>query len=73
VAKGQRGDGRYSTRAAAELLNVDIATVMAWCKAGRLDGIQAKHHGPWWVRLTPEVIAELRKPVRRRWKKRSSE
>jgi hypothetical protein len=52
---------------------VDIATVMAWCKAGRLDGIPAKHHGPWWVRLTPEVIAELRQPVRRRWKKRSSE
>jgi hypothetical protein len=72
VAKGQRGDGRYSTRAAAEFLNVDIATVMAWCKAGRLDGIQAKPHGPWWVRLTPEVIAELRKPVRRPWKKRSS-
>jgi hypothetical protein len=38
----------------------------------QLDGIQAKPHGPWWVRLTPELIAELRKPVRRRWKKRSS-
>jgi len=72
TAQGQRGDGRYSTRAAAELLNVDIATVMAWCKAGRLDGVQAKPHGPWWVRLTPEIIAELRKPVRRRWGARSS-
>jgi DNA invertase Pin-like site-specific DNA recombinase len=72
VVKGQRGDGRYSTRAAAEQLNVDIATVMAWCKAGRLDGVQAKPHGPWWVVLTPEIIAELRKPARQRWGKRSS-
>src|SRR5262249_49501849 len=72
AVKGQRGDGRYSTRAAAGLLDVDIATGMAWWKAGGLDGIQAKPHGPWWVRLTPEIIAELRKPVRRRWKKRSS-
>jgi hypothetical protein len=72
VVEGRRGDGRYSTRAAADLLNVDIATVMAWCKARRLDGAQARPHGPWWVVLTPEVIAELRKPVRRRWTKRSS-
>jgi DNA invertase Pin-like site-specific DNA recombinase len=72
AAEGRRGDGRYSTRAAADLLNVDIATVMAWCKAGRLDGTQVKPHGPWWVVLTPAVIAALRKPVRRRWAKRSS-
>jgi DNA invertase Pin-like site-specific DNA recombinase len=70
--QGQRGDGRYATRAAAELLNVDIATVMAWCKAGRLDGVQAKPHGPWWIQLTPEIIAELRKPVKQRWGQRSS-
>jgi hypothetical protein len=53
-------------------LNVDIATVMAWCKVGRLDGVQAKPHGPWWIVLTPEIIAELRKPVRQRWGQRSS-
>jgi DNA invertase Pin-like site-specific DNA recombinase len=72
VVKEQRGDGRYATRAAAELLNVDIATVLAWCKAGRLDGVQAKPHGPWWIHLTPEIIAELRKPVKQRWSQRSS-
>jgi len=71
-AGGQRGDGRYSVQAAAGLLNVNISTVVAWCKAGRLDGVQAAPHGPWWVRLTPESIAELRKPMRRRWRKRSS-
>jgi DNA invertase Pin-like site-specific DNA recombinase len=72
AGQSQRGDGRYSTRAAAELLNVDIATVMDWCKSGRLDGIQAKPHSPWWIVLTPELIAELRKPVRQRWGRRSS-
>jgi hypothetical protein len=69
---GQRGDGRYSVQAAAELLNVNISTVVAWCKAGRLDGVQAAPHAPWWVRLTPESIAALRKPERRRWRQRSS-
>lgn len=68
---GQRGDGRYSARAAAELLNISVSTVAAWCKSGRLDGIQDVPHGPRWIKLTPEAIAELRKPIRRRWKNRS--
>jgi DNA invertase Pin-like site-specific DNA recombinase len=72
IAGGRRGDGRYSTRAAAELLNVDIATVMEWCKVGRLDGVQSKPHGPWWIRLTAKIIARLRKPVKQRWGRRSS-
>ena len=69
---GRRGDGRCSAQAAAKALNVDVSTIAAWCKSGHLDGIQTTAHGPWWVRLTPEVIERLRKPVRRRWKKRSS-
>lgn len=67
---GQRGDGRYSVWAAAELLKVSVSTTAAWCKSGRLDGIQAVPHGPWWIRLIPETIADLRKPVRRRWSRR---
>jgi DNA invertase Pin-like site-specific DNA recombinase len=70
-AQGERGDGRCSAQAAAAALNVNVSTIAAWCQAGRLDGIQATPHGPWWVRLTPEVIERLRKPVRRRWKNRS--
>lgn len=66
-ADGPRGDGRYPARAAAALLNVDVSTIAAWCAAGRLDGLQAVPHGPWWVTLTPEVIAARRKPVRQRW------
>jgi DNA invertase Pin-like site-specific DNA recombinase len=66
---GQRGDGRYSTHATAELLNVSIATIATWCRSGRLDGIRATLRSPWWIKLTPEIIAELRKPVRQRRKK----
>ena len=67
------GDGRCSAQATAQALNVDVSTIAAWCKSGRLDGVQAAPHGPWWVRLTPQVIERLRKPVRRRWKKQSSQ
>jgi hypothetical protein len=69
---GQRADGRYSAKAAAALLNVDVSTIAAWCKSGRLDAIQTTAHGPRWICLTPEQIAELRKPVQRRRQKRSA-
>ena len=69
---GQRGDGRYSARAAAAALNVSVSTIAAWCQGGRLDGIQTVPHGPWWVRLTPAVITALRKSKRRRWTRRAS-
>jgi Recombinase zinc beta ribbon domain/Recombinase len=61
---GQRGDGRYSARTAADLLNVTVYTIADWCKVGKLDGVQVAPRGPWWVQLTPELIAALRKPVR---------
>jgi DNA invertase Pin-like site-specific DNA recombinase len=67
---GYRGDGRCSARVAAELLNVNVSTIAAWCRSGRLDGIQVVPHGPRWIRLTPEIIAELRPPVRRCWSRR---
>jgi hypothetical protein len=70
-AQGERGDGRCSAQAVARVLNVNVSTVAAWCRTGDLDGVQAASHGPWWVRLTPEDITRLRKPVQRRWKKRS--
>jgi hypothetical protein len=71
-AEGQRGDGRYSAKAAAALLKVSVSTIADWCKTGRLDSIQTTAHGPWWVHLPPEKIAELQKPVQRRWQKRSA-
>jgi hypothetical protein len=64
---GQRGDGRYSTQAAAQLLNVDISTIDHWCDQGRLDAIRSTPRGPRWVRLTPEIIAVFRKQQRQHW------
>jgi DNA invertase Pin-like site-specific DNA recombinase len=64
---GQRGDGRYSAKAAAALLNVDVSTVADWCESGRLDCVRAKPRGPRWITLTPEKISQLRKPVKQCW------
>ncbi len=64
---GQRGDGRYSAQAAAHLLNVDVSTIAEWCKAGRLESTRSEPQGPRWITLTPDVVAALRKPTRRRW------
>lgn len=61
---GQRGDGRYSSRAAADMLNVSIGTISSWSKAGKLDSLQAVPGAPRWIKLTPEIIARLRKPAR---------
>ena len=69
---GQRGDGRYSALAAAELLNVNVSTIADWCNSGRLESVRAGSHGPRWITLTPEIIAELRKPMQRHWKRRRS-
>jgi hypothetical protein len=69
---GQRGDGRYSALAAAELLNVNVSTVADWCNAGTLDCVRAGTHGPRWIRLTPEILTALRKPEPRHWKRRAS-
>jgi DNA invertase Pin-like site-specific DNA recombinase len=70
AATGQRGDGRYSALAAAELLNVNVSTIADWCNAGRLECVRACPCGPRWITLTPEIIAELRKPIQRHWKRR---
>lgn len=64
---GQRGDGRYSARAAAQLLNVNVSTIADWCTSGILDSVQDRPHAPRWITLTPEIIAQLRKPVSRHW------
>lgn len=69
---GQRGDGRYSAQAAAQLLNVDVSTIADWCRTERLEYVQHTPHSPRWITLTPERIAALRKPVRQRKPRRSS-
>jgi DNA invertase Pin-like site-specific DNA recombinase len=71
-AEGYRADGRCSVKSAAELLNVNVSTIVDWCRSGLLDGTQSAPYAPWWVKLTPEIIAELRKPTRRTWSRRST-
>ena len=66
---GQRGDGHSRAQAAAALRNVTVYTMAAWCKAGQLDGGPVAPHGPWWVKLPPEIISALRQP-RRQYKPR---
>ena len=70
-APDSRADGRCSAKIAAERLNVDVSTIADWCQSGILDGMQSGPHGPWWIKLTPELIARLRKPTRRSWSRRS--
>ncbi len=69
---GQRSDGRYTAKAVAALLNVDVSTVATWCEAGILDAVRGRPHGPRWIALSPEQIAALRKPVKRRWRRAQS-
>jgi DNA invertase Pin-like site-specific DNA recombinase len=69
---GQRGDGRYSAQKAAELLNVHVSTISEWCKQGRLESRRSAPMGPRWITLTPERIAALRRPPRRRHRRRQT-
>lgn len=69
----QRPDGRYSAQAAARLLNVSVSTISEWCQSGRLDGVQAVAHGAWWISLSAEQLAALRKPERRVWRRRAEQ
>jgi hypothetical protein len=64
--------GRYSARAAADLLNVDVSTIADWCVSGRLEAVQVAPHHPRWITLTPETITTLRKPVRQRKPRRTT-
>ncbi len=71
TSSGQRADGCYSAQAAAEVLNVHVSTIAEWCKTGRLESVRSMPGGPHWITLTPDIIAQLRKPVRQRWKQHS--
>ncbi len=53
---GQRGDGRYSAKAAATLLNVDVSTIADWCTTGRLEFIQRGPCGAFWIQSRRPVV-----------------
>jgi hypothetical protein len=67
---GQRGDGRYAARKAAELLHVHVSTLSEWCKQGRLDGVRSTPMGPRWITLTPEIITAWKRLTPRRHRRR---
>jgi hypothetical protein len=69
---GPRGDGRYSTKSAAKLLNVSVGTIHNWCHSGKLESEQEIPYGPHWITLTPEIIDRLSKPVKQSYKNGSS-
>ena len=71
-AGGYRADGRCSAKTAADTLNVNVSTIADWCHSGILDGIQSASYAPWWIKLTPEIVADLRKPTRRTWSRQSA-
>lgn len=56
---GQRPDERYTTQATARLLNKTVSSINQWCRSGRLDAVQLKPGSPYWIKLTPEIIAQL--------------
>src|SRR5215472_2243740 len=47
---------------------LDVSTIAEWCKTGRLESVRSTLLGPRWITLTPEIIAALRNPIKRRWK-----
>jgi DNA invertase Pin-like site-specific DNA recombinase len=69
----QRSDGRYSVKALAELLKVDISTVSQWCRQGHLDCVRETPRGPYWIMLSAAELSSLARPVCRRRAKRTAE
>src|SRR5260370_18052291 len=67
---GQPGDGPYSALAAAKLLTVNDSPFPRGGTAGLLESVRAHPHGPRLITLTPDIIAQLRKPTQRHWKRR---
>jgi len=76
---GISSDGSYSTSALAQKLGVGIHTIHYWRKVcrreyslrralrekGILEAFQETPNGPWWHRVTPEVLQTLRDKIRR--------
>ncbi len=63
--EGIRADGYYSTSALAKKLGVGIHTIHYWRQKGVLEAVQDIPHGPWWYRVTPELLQLLRQKIRR--------
>jgi DNA invertase Pin-like site-specific DNA recombinase/DNA-directed RNA polymerase subunit M/transcription elongation factor TFIIS len=56
-----RPDGRYSSRALAEQLQVSTATIRKWQQQGKIDGRQDVPGGPWWFKVSKNDIEDLKR------------
>ena len=63
---GITAEGYYSTSALAEKLGVGIHTIYYWRDKGIIQASQEIPGGPWWYRITPEVLESLRSKIRPR-------
>lgn len=61
---GIRSEGCYSTSALARKLGVGIHTIHYWREKGIVEASQETNNGPWWHRVTPEVLKTLRDKIR---------
>jgi hypothetical protein len=57
-----RGDGRYSATAIANMLNVSTDRVYGWCLNGKLDAVRQMPLGAYWIKISPEEVAALKRP-----------
>jgi DNA invertase Pin-like site-specific DNA recombinase len=69
----RREDGRFSSPAVARMVGIPHSTVCRWCKEGRLDGVQNAPKKRWWIKTTPEELAEFKKTIRRVAARKKSE
>lgn len=63
--QGIRSDGSYSTTALANELRVSIHTIHYWRQKGVIEAFQETDGGPWWHKVTPDVLDSLRRYIRR--------
>lgn len=57
--------GCYSTSALADILGVGIHTIHYWREKAVIEAFRETANGPWWHRVTPEVLKVLRDKIRR--------
>lgn len=53
---GRDSDGRYTVRAAADLLNVGVETIRRWSKVGILEAVRVPPYNNWRVNITAEAL-----------------
>lgn len=61
----QRKDGRYQVSAVAKILELNMGTVHRWVQIGKLDAVRDAESKIWWIKLSPEHVANFKQTIRR--------